>query len=226
VKNLINHRDLQQRKIAVVVGQAPAFRELASHILRNQKRDLRVCAVDDFAALIQLAKSLEKNIHIEKIIINLKNNSELNFVSQINNNFPGTDVLAIAAFNPKDQLQSTIGADANSDLSRRDTSESNSMSGAADKGKQFASPNLEQDFLSLARPGIKPPHSGPLRLTQREQELLLLLHKGYSYASCAQAMNIGLSTVQTHIRNTYRKLAVTNNRQAVLKAQSSGLLNF
>jgi DNA-binding NarL/FixJ family response regulator len=226
VKTLTNHRVSPQSKIVVVIGHAPVFLELALHILRNQHRDLKVCAVDDFAALIQLAKSLEKSIHIEKIIIFLKNNNEINLLSHINNTFPRTDVLAIVAFNPEDQWQSTFSADANSDRSRRGTSRSNPISGAAAKDMQFASPNLEGGFLSPARPGIKPPHSAPLSLTKREQEFLQLLHKGYSYASCAQAMDIGLSTVQTHIRNTYRKLSVTNNRQAILKAQSSGLLNF
>jgi ATP/maltotriose-dependent transcriptional regulator MalT len=38
-------------------------------------------------------------------------------------------------------------------------------------------------------------------------------------------MKISVSTVQTHIRNMYRKLEVCNQRQAITKAQSSGLLN-
>lgn len=227
MKNIPNHRDSPQSKIVVAIGQAPAFQDLAPHILRIQNGDLKVCAVDDLKALIQLLNSLEKNINIILIIINyLKKIKNNNLFTLVNNNFPGIEILAIAAFELEDQLQSTFGADTNSDLSRRGTSRSNSISGVAAKDKQFASPNLEQGFLSSARPGIKPPHSAPFRLTQREQELLQLLHKGYSYAKCAQAMDIGLSTVQTHIRNTYRKLSVTNNRQAILKAQASGLLNF
>jgi DNA-binding CsgD family transcriptional regulator len=39
-------------------------------------------------------------------------------------------------------------------------------------------------------------------------------------------MNISISTVQTHIRNMYRKLEVSNQRQAITKAQSAGLLDF
>jgi DNA-binding CsgD family transcriptional regulator len=56
------------------------------------------------------------------------------------------------------------------------------------------------------------------RLTKREEELLMLLAKGYSYKSCATSMNISLSTVQAHIRNLYSKLNVNNNRSAVSKA--------
>jgi DNA-binding CsgD family transcriptional regulator len=57
-------------------------------------------------------------------------------------------------------------------------------------------------------------------------ELLQCIAKGHSYQACANLMNISLSTVQTHIRNMYRKLEVSNQRQAISKAQSSGLLNF
>lgn len=226
MKNIPNHLDSPQIKIAVAIGHASAFQQFAAHNLRSQNGDLKVCAVDDLEALIQLAKSLNKNINTGQLNIFLVNINEKNLVKLNKYIFPGADILAIAAFNPEDQLKSTFGADANSDLSRLGKSKSNSISGAAAKDKQFKTPDLEQDFLSSARPGIKPPHSASFRLTQREQELLQLLHKGYSYARCAQAMNIGLSTVQTHIRNTYRKLSVTNNRQATLKAQSSGLMNF
>jgi ATP/maltotriose-dependent transcriptional regulator MalT len=59
-----------------------------------------------------------------------------------------------------------------------------------------------------------------------ELELLQLIAKGSSYVNCAEVMGISLATVQTHIRNMYRKLEVNNQRQAIVKAQSSGLLSF
>ena len=65
-----------------------------------------------------------------------------------------------------------------------------------------------------------------MSLSRRELELLQLIAKGSSYANCAEEMRISLSTVQTHIRNMYRKLEVNNQRQAIVKAQSSGLLGF
>jgi ATP/maltotriose-dependent transcriptional regulator MalT len=70
------------------------------------------------------------------------------------------------------------------------------------------------------------PLSNGLSLSRRELELLQLIAKGSSYSSCADVMHISLATVQTHIRNMYRKLEVSNQRQAIVKAQSSGLLGF
>ena len=65
-----------------------------------------------------------------------------------------------------------------------------------------------------------------LNLSKRELELLQFIAKGCSYASCADVMNISLNTVQTHIRNMYRKLDVSNQRQAIAIGQKTGLLHF
>jgi ATP/maltotriose-dependent transcriptional regulator MalT len=37
-------------------------------------------------------------------------------------------------------------------------------------------------------------------------------------------MGVALSTIQTHIRNTYRKLEVSNQMQAVSKARDYGVI--
>lgn len=61
-------------------------------------------------------------------------------------------------------------------------------------------------------------------LTGKELETLQHLGRGHSYADTARLMGVELSTVQTHVRNLYRKLGVHSQTQAVLKAQDSGLL--
>jgi DNA-binding NarL/FixJ family response regulator len=93
------------------------------------------------------------------------------------------------------------------------------------RGQYPVSPALARHLFRLA--GVPKVVSNPLQfnLSSRELELLQNIAKGLSYASCADVMNISLSTVQTHIRNMYRKLEVSNQRQAIIKAQSSGLLD-
>ena len=61
-------------------------------------------------------------------------------------------------------------------------------------------------------------------LTSREIETLRHISKGYTYEQTAHAMNISLSTIQSHIRNTYRKLGARNQMQATAKALSLGLI--
>lgn len=61
-------------------------------------------------------------------------------------------------------------------------------------------------------------------LTPRERALLAQIAQGNSYAECAVALGISLASVQTHIRNLYRKLGAHSQVQAVKRAQEQGLL--
>jgi DNA-binding NarL/FixJ family response regulator len=54
-------------------------------------------------------------------------------------------------------------------------------------------------------------------LTQREQEILSHLAKGYRYKEIADALFISVETVRTHLRNIYDKLHVRSRTEAVLK---------
>ena len=51
-------------------------------------------------------------------------------------------------------------------------------------------------------------------LTAREHEVMRLVIAGYSNRQIAEKLNITTNTVQTHLRNIYRKLAVRNRAAA------------
>jgi DNA-binding NarL/FixJ family response regulator len=61
-------------------------------------------------------------------------------------------------------------------------------------------------------------------LTQRETEVLNLMSRGYSYAEIGAQLGISLHTVSSHIKNSYRKLAVRSGPAAVARATELGLL--
>lgn len=54
-------------------------------------------------------------------------------------------------------------------------------------------------------------------LTNREQEILSYLAKGYRYKEIAEALFLSVETVRTHLRNIYEKLHVRSRSEAVLK---------
>lgn len=54
-------------------------------------------------------------------------------------------------------------------------------------------------------------------LTKRENDLLQLLVKGYSYKMIAAELNIALETVRAHIKKVYKKLQVNSATEAVYK---------
>lgn len=62
-------------------------------------------------------------------------------------------------------------------------------------------------------------------LSVREQEVLALIARGFSYAEIARLKTVSVHTVQTHIKSLYGKLAVHSKSEAVFEATRMGLLN-
>ena len=77
-----------------------------------------------------------------------------------------------------------------------------------------------------AAPPPEPAAAVPARpgLSTREQEVLELIARGFSYADIARLQSVSVHTVQTHIKNLYRKLAVRSRGEAVFEATQLGLL--
>ena len=61
-----------------------------------------------------------------------------------------------------------------------------------------------------AQPAVDP-------LTKREEEVLDLLAKGFSSNEIGHQLNIGLETVNSHLKHIYGKLHVRSRTEAVIK---------
>jgi DNA-binding CsgD family transcriptional regulator len=57
-----------------------------------------------------------------------------------------------------------------------------------------------------------------LQLTLRETEVLQLLARGCTYVQIGNCLGVSLHTVESHIKNLYRKLNVHSARAAVWRA--------
>ena len=68
--------------------------------------------------------------------------------------------------------------------------------------------------------GPRPATQSPL--TPRETEMVQKLGAGKLYKQIAADLGLSVSTVRTHLYNTYRKLDVADRAQAVLLATSRG----
>lgn len=81
-----------------------------------------------------------------------------------------------------------------------------------------------------ARPAASPPTQAMTSVAQvglstREQEVLELISRGFSYAEIARIKQVSVHTVQTHIKGLYSKLAVHSKNEAVYEATRLGLLS-
>ncbi len=84
------------------------------------------------------------------------------------------------------------------------------------KAEQLAIDNVAQETPSPAERSL---------LSKREQAVLELIARGFSYAEIARLQAISVHTVQTHIKNLYAKLAVHSKTEAVFEATRLGFLS-
>lgn len=90
---------------------------------------------------------------------------------------------------------------------------------------QAGMPALVPDPESVWDDLVAAPDAGAtVQLSAREQEVLALIARGFSYKEISQLRSVSVHTVQTHIKNLYSKLAVHSKSEAVYEATRMGLL--
>lgn len=65
-----------------------------------------------------------------------------------------------------------------------------------------------------------------IRLTARETELLRLLARGCTYMQISDRLGVSVHTVESHVKNIYRKLNAHSARAAVSRAGELRLLDL
>lgn len=64
------------------------------------------------------------------------------------------------------------------------------------------------------------------KLTPRENEVLLMLSKGYSKPEISKMLDLSINTVSTHTKQIYSKLHINSRVEAVSKAIQMGIINI
>jgi LuxR family maltose regulon positive regulatory protein len=82
-------------------------------------------------------------------------------------------------------------------------------------------------LLDAFRRGVSTPETGEGNqelLSGRELEVLQHMARGLSYQEIGQQLFLSLNTVQSHVKNIYRKLLVNKRMQAIEKAREMHLI--
>ena len=139
--------------------------------------------------------------------------------------FPEMPIVVVSVISVEQSLLDAIRAGASGYILKNDSIEqiAHDVAGVLD-GNYPLSPQLARFlFKQVTAQKTQPVVSNDFELTPRQIETLKHLAQGASYEQVAQLMGVALSTVQTNIRNLYRKLNVRTQAQAVSIAHKHNL---
>jgi DNA-binding CsgD family transcriptional regulator len=88
-----------------------------------------------------------------------------------------------------------------------------------------AAPFVERASAELAACGLHSPVADPLALTQREQDVVALVERGYTNKEAASELFLTAKTVEYHLRNIFAKLGITSRRELRHRREPSAAMS-
>jgi NarL family two-component system response regulator LiaR len=140
----------------------------------------------------------------------------------IHERWPQIQVIALTSYQEQDLVQEAIRAGAISyllkDVSLEELAEAIR---AAYAGRPTLAPEAAQALIEATRRGPEPGHD----LTRREREVLVLMVEGLNNPQIGERLNIGVTTVRSHVSKILSKLEVSNRAEAIALALRSKLVD-
>lgn len=167
--------------------------------------------------------------------LGLPDGNGISLIREVKKIYPQTNVLVLSVFGDVDNIVNSIEAGANGyllkDAVERDLIDALDAidSGGTPLSPMIASRLLERMMSENVKLDAGNTSGGNIQtadhvLTSREAELLNFLSRGYTAIEASERMQIAVSTVRTHVKNIYAKLAVKSRTEAIFEARAMGIL--
>jgi len=158
------------------------------------------------------------------IDISLSDGSGIDLVEDIISSEAQTYIVMVTIYDDDEHLFASLRAGARGyllkDLSREDIEKQ--IQGII-KGTPPLSSSIARRLLAHFN---KPVQSHKHSLTQRENDVLILISKGCTRQEVAKKLSISANTVAEHIQNIYQKLNINSRAEAALEACRLGLISL
>lgn len=228
----------------LIVEDDPLMREFfAASVVRNAQLSL-LAGVGSVAEALVCLDHPSPRVDVLLTDLGLPDGSGLDVIRHARLRHPECEALVISMFGDEDNVMASIEAGALGYIHKDTTPEDVAQTILDMKaGASPISPMIARRVLAKYRalqvpaaPVASVPDSGwgdlhpvapmeeKVQLSNREQEVLELIARGFSYAEIARLKAVSVHTVQTHIKNLYSKLAVHSKSEAVFEATRMGLL--
>lgn len=210
--------------------------EMSAFFAASVERHVQLSLVGCAASVAAARTLLEESGQVDVVLtdLGLPDGSGLDVIRLARRLHPACDVMVISMFGDEGNVLASIEAGALGYIHKDSTPEDVATTILEMRaGGSHISPMIARrvlaKYLSLKDNAPAPPVAkvdpapGPA-LSPRELEVCDLIARGFSYLEIARLEQISVQTVQSHIKNLYRKLAVSSKSEAVYEATRMGLL--
>jgi DNA-binding NarL/FixJ family response regulator len=152
--------------------------------------------------------------------IQLPGMSGIECTQHLKQKFPELRIMMCTVFEDDEKIYRAIAAGASGYILKRTEPQilMKSINELMEGGAPISS-SIAQKVLTAFRKLI-PAEINNYQLTEREQEVLLLLAEGFRNKEVAVKLNVSAATVKSHVYNIYQKLHVTSKVEAINKFRS------
>lgn len=224
----------------LIVEDDPQMQEFfATSVQRSDRLALAACC-GTVESSLSVLDDVSQPVDVLLTDLGLPDGSGLDVIRHARLRHPQCEALVISMFGDEDNVLASIEAGAlgyiHKDATPDDIAQTilDMKAGASPISPMIARRVLAR-FLVLQSgrdgltkeplPALQPLAMDAKRfLSAREQAVLGLIARGFSYNEIARLQSVSVHTVQTHIKSLYSKLAVHSKSEAVYEATRMGLL--
>lgn len=177
------------------------------------------------------ALALNTNPRVLLVDLGLPDGSGIEIIQEVSQKQPTIEIMVVSMFGDEGHVINAIEAGASGYILKDtdDLSLAEHIIQLCDGGSPM-SPLIARHLLKRmqsSETSLKQiMNSEAVALTPRELELLKLLARGYTYREVAEDLNVSSHTVNSHIKNLYRKLSVKSKNEAIYTATQHGILDM
>jgi DNA-binding NarL/FixJ family response regulator len=199
-----------RRRRIFLVDDHPLVREGLTNLINGQS-DLIVCgeAEDSASAIAGISKARPD---VALIDISLKNESGLELVKNLDNQFPLVAVIVLSMHDEALYAERALRAGARGYVMKRETSKSVlTCIRRVIEGGVYVSERVVNSMARRLRVSPKAAQASPVeRLSDRELEIFRLLGQGRTTSEIAEDLHLSLKTVQAYCARAKEKFGVSS----------------
>ncbi|MFZ1800763.1 MAG: response regulator transcription factor [Chitinophagaceae bacterium] len=196
-----------------IAEDLPEVRTSLEKLIKTQKDLLLLSSFPN--AEVAMPYLLEQQPNIVIMDINMPGISGIDCIRKIKDDCPGTQFMIFTIYENDDKVFDALAAGASGYLLKKTPGDKiiEAIHELHEGGSPMSS-QIARKVISYFKEKTKQGHDD---LTNKENEVLLLLSKGFLYKEIAIQLHITLGTVTQHIHRIYEKLHVNNRTEAINK---------